>query len=399
MDPRILDDAVARGIITPEQRQAILALTPPARRAEGEPGLNGISVAYGIGALLVLFASGWFLVSRWATLGPWGVLAVTAGYAAIFVWSARRLRTLGYPRAADLVQVLAIGLTPLVAWSLMRLAGEWPPEAELPGLMTSAWMRTRFLVLDLSTILVALIAWRTRRFPALMLPLAVAMWWAWIHGSQLLEVRPSNEWYERWIMLAAGLSILALADSVERWQRREALVGAEGDYAMSLWLVGTLAFAFAFLVTWVRLEAGKHILLPVAFGLLALFVRTRRRALLVAGGAGVVGYLAWLASEVFKDTALFPIALVGLGLAVIAGTVWVQRRFPSLRSGAHGSGGVLPWPAAVSWAPAIATLALGVVALATSDGDADQRLFREQWERQRLESHRPRAADSTVRKP
>lgn len=382
----LLARAVTAGIITQEQRAAIEALAGH----ESSSSLSGVTVAYGLGALLVLFASGWFLVSRWETLGPWGVLAIAACYATLFIWLGARVKRMGYPRAGDLLLVLAIGLTPLVAWSLMRLAGEWPPQVELVGLVTTPWMRTRFLVLDLSTILAALLTWRVRRFPALMLPLGVALWWAWLHLSQLLEIRPSNEWYDRWVMLAAGLALLALADSVERWQRRDRQAAAEGDYAAMLWLVGGLAFAFAYLVIWLRLDDGQHTLLPVALLLVALFIRTRRRVLLVFGGLGVFGYLAWLASEVFKDGALFPIALIAIGVTLIATTVWAQRRFPSLFRGSDQSGRVLPWPVVISWVPVVVTVGLALVALATSEGDPDQARFKQQWERMRTENRTPR---------
>ena len=49
-----------------------------AQGAEARRGFNAITVAYSLGALLVLFALGWFLVDRWKVSGPVGVLGVVA---------------------------------------------------------------------------------------------------------------------------------------------------------------------------------------------------------------------------------------------------------------------------------------------------------------------------------
>ena len=60
-------------------------------------------------------------------------------------------------------------------------------------------------------------------------------------------------------------------------------------------------------------------------GFIALAVWSRRLTFLVFGGIGVhlyVGHLAW---EVFKDSALFPFALMAVGLSLILSAVLAQR--------------------------------------------------------------------------
>jgi predicted MFS family arabinose efflux permease len=51
---------------------------------------------------------------------------------------------------------------------------------------------------------------------------------------------------------------------------------------------------------------------------------------LVFGALGIFAYLGHLAYEVFKDSVLFPFALVLLGLGVIVATVLGQKYFRSL---------------------------------------------------------------------
>jgi len=61
--------------------------------------------------------------------------------------------------------------------------------------------------------------------------------------------------------------------------------------------------------------------------LLALSLFLQRRAYMIFGTLGVAAYLGHLASEVFKDSLLFPFALSLIGVAVIAsGLLYYRHR-------------------------------------------------------------------------
>src|ERR1700754_481241 len=122
-----LDAGVARGIITVEQRDALRALDIAAspEPIEARRGMNAVIVAYWVGALAVLCAFAWFLVTRWAVLGPGGVLVVALVYAALFVLIARVLNNHGFDHAAAVATLLVVGMAPVIAWSLLSLAGLW----------------------------------------------------------------------------------------------------------------------------------------------------------------------------------------------------------------------------------------------------------------------------------
>jgi len=87
----LINVALERGIIDAAQRDQLAALSaelmamPGHSREERDDaapvrevqrGFNAITVAYSLGALLVLFALAWFLLERWKVLGPFGVLVV-----------------------------------------------------------------------------------------------------------------------------------------------------------------------------------------------------------------------------------------------------------------------------------------------------------------------------------
>ena len=166
----------------------------------------------------MLFSGAWFLVRQWEKLGPWGVLGVALAYIAILVVADRRLRALGFKRAGDLAVMLAVALTALPAWSILSLTGEWPPDNTFnPPWVGQQYMASRWMVLELSVILAALVVLRVRRVPMLMHAISFAMFWVWLHGTQLLELGYYSPMYQRWTMLAGALVIFATAEHIERW--------------------------------------------------------------------------------------------------------------------------------------------------------------------------------------
>ncbi|HUS30216.1 MAG TPA: hypothetical protein VMZ53_17030, partial [Kofleriaceae bacterium] len=90
-------------------------------RTEARGSFNIITVAYALGALLVLFALGWFLAERGSKLGPAGVLLVAGLYAAAFARAGATLRRRGFPIAGGLAIVLAVTMTPVWGWAVSRL--------------------------------------------------------------------------------------------------------------------------------------------------------------------------------------------------------------------------------------------------------------------------------------
>jgi hypothetical protein len=115
-----------------------------------------------------------------------------------------------------------------------------------------------------------------------------------------------------------------------------------GDHDIALWV--HLLAAFAAMVASVTLlnqfDGLRHLLLAASFVAFAFSLRMRRGIWTLLGLAWFVGYLGWLAGEVFRDTPVFPIVLAALGIGVIVVTVWIQRnrerliaRFGGVESG------------------------------------------------------------------
>jgi hypothetical protein len=375
----LLEQALSRGVITPDQRASLLALAAEDGVAPPEMprGFNWVTVAYALGALLVVFAGGWFLAQRWMTLGPAGVLLIVLLYVAIAAMASRWLEHHDFPEAAGIAAMVAVSLTPVAVWALESLSGWWPLETwgrpyypEHPPAEASRW-----LVAELATILAALIVLRRRTWSAVVFPIAVALLGLVIHAPRAFDIDLTPV-LERWIMMTGALLVCAIADSTDRNVPRQAAPG-RGDVAFPLWVTGLVALAIAILSMWPVAGTLRHGLPVLALGSVAAALVMGRKTHLVFGVLMIFMYLFYLAAEVFRSTAYFPIVLAVLGGALLAATVWLQRRFPALASrlaARRGGRGGLPGSPAMPWI--FVAFALCITLLRIPDA-AEERLNRD----------------------
>ena len=166
------------------------------------------------------------------------------------------------------------------------------------------------------------------RFPFLTAPIAFALWFLSMDLTPIFFGHAEYTWDERrWVSLWFGLAMLAVAlvvDVVRRWRAP--------DYGFWISLFGLLAFwgALTSMDSHSEWSALGYGLLNVA--LMGAGVIVNRRACVLFGAIGVNIYLGHLAHAVFKDSLLFPFALSGLGLLIIAAGILFQRRGAAWRA-------------------------------------------------------------------
>ena len=340
----LIDLAATRGIIDASQRDRLRALadelasssasvSPNEPRAEVRRGFNAITVAYSLGALLVLFALAWFLLERWNALGAGGVLIVAALYAATFAGVGIALRRRGFVTAGGIAITLAVAMTPVWSWALLALAGEAPDPRAWDNALAryEPFAASRFIIYELATIGVGLATVRHVRFFGIGAAIAAAFIALLMHLGQALG-DPRLAWYVGpYYTCVVACATLAVAYGTERRQP------AGEDYAFWFYLGGAGMLVVGYVSVWSHIGAWRHALPLVAAAFVVAALYLRRRTLLVAGGLFAFGYLGYLAFDVFKRMVALPIALASLGLIVIVATVWMQRRFPALVERVSGS--------------------------------------------------------------
>jgi hypothetical protein len=345
-DDRRLDAAVSLGIISADQAGAIRALTPERANASAQvPPTAAASLGYFLGALTVLIAMGWFLADRWEWLGAWGVLVVVALYGALFLYVARRLRDENQPVAAGVLVLLTVLLTPIAVTALNEITGWMMPRgSNCYGDEFVLWAcRGEELVMELATVAAALFAIRKVRFPLLVTPIAAIATRMLFHASDAMYGIGWGPATNGWVWVAGASMLVSAAYLTERQQ-------PEGeDYAFWLHLAAAFSAASASVILLGIFESYRHLLIPGALVALFFALRMRRVVWQLLGLSWFAGYLAWLASDVFNDTPIFPIVLAALGVGVIIATVWLQRNSERLsaRFGALGSDGRPTFPGGV----------------------------------------------------
>jgi hypothetical protein len=396
-----LERALSRGLITPDQHTSLSALATEDGVAPREipRGFNWVTVAYALGAMLVVFAGGWFLAQRWLQLGPAGVLAVVSLYAAIAVAASRWLDQREFREAAGMAMMVAVSLTPVAVWAIESMTGLWPVDTW--GQPYYQYYQpaeaSRWLVAELVTILAGLLVLRRRNWSAVVFPIAVALFGLVMHVPRALDIDLTPV-LERWITMTGALFVCAVANATDRATPRQAEPG-RGDMAFPLWLTGLVSLAFAIMMMWPAAGALRHGLPLLAVGAVAAALYMGRRTHLVFGVFSLFLYLVYLADEVFRSTAYFPIALAAIGGLLLAATVWMQRRFPQLASrlaAQRGGRGGLPGSPVTPWLFVI--MALGITLL-RGDEAVEERLNREFQQRLyilRQHSGSLRAAPSRV---
>ncbi len=309
--------AADQGLISKEQSIRLWdALS--ARQSTSSP-FDLAHVAYYFGALVVISAMGWFMTLGWERFGGGGIFLISSLYALLFALTGRTLwykENLVVP--GGLLFTLAVWMTPLAVYGLERMAGFWPSSD--PGTFRDfhVWIRGSWILMELATILVGLIALRFIRFPFLTFPVSFALWYMSMDLTPLIVGNDHFTWHARlWVSAVFGLVMLLFAYVVDH--------RTDADYAFWLYLFGTMAFWGGLSLMESGSEVSKFVYCMINVCLMVLSVFLDRRVFMVFGALGVFGYLGHLSWTIFKDSMVFPFALTFIGILVIYVGVQYQR--------------------------------------------------------------------------
>jgi hypothetical protein len=333
-----VDRWVERGIITPEQRDAILH-DLAANRPLGA-GLTLPTLLYYGGGLLALIAYAIFLGVQWADLNSSARIAISAASLLAFgVIAEWLLRTPSYRLPGELLQLVAVAIVPLFVFALLDAAGIWPHD---PSRYTyqhyyqpaSGALRRQYQV-DLTwarmglagaTMAGALVAFRLSRSPFVLIAAIVSVISLFLDATIQIQGSHLNyTWHAPQALVVATIGAAVLAAGILLRNR------TERDYSPWLLVTGLAALAVGLsFKTFPENAAGWGALwVIVALVILALSVPLQERLFAVAGLAAIFAYCAKLVFDVFQDaTAALGMALLGL---LVLGAGLLYQRFISGR--------------------------------------------------------------------
>lgn len=336
-----LEKAVAGGVITAQQGSALWSLWSAQRSPAPDvaPRFSITHILYYLGGMIAIGAMSLFMNLGWERFGPWALFGIAVTYGIGCIFAARTLAGRNLMLPAGIVATLAIVLVPLASWALQSAFGWWPPGGA--GEHYRAYhthIDWRWITLEFVTLLAAMIGLWRLRYPFMVMPLAVTLWYMSMDLSRMIVFadRPGwDEWqYYKDFSMVFGLGMLVVAVWVDFRSRKSYAEGR--DFAFWLYIFGTLAFWGGLTMQNSGSELGKFIYMLINVGLLVVGAVLGRRVFAVFGGIGIAVYLGHLADKVFKDSLLFPFALTAIGLGIVAAGIWWQRNEARLSAWVRG---------------------------------------------------------------
>jgi hypothetical protein len=183
-----LERAVAAGVLGAVEAEALWQFL--GSEAQGlRPRFDLVHVLWYAGALIVIGAMGLFTTLAFARLGG-GVLALIAVvYAVLLTTAGRHLWQREMRIPGGLLIAAAVTMAPLFTYGVQDALGWWT-HAE-PGNYRDfyIWIKASWLPMELATIAAGVVALRIWRFPFLVAPIAVALWFMsmdlvpWVFGE------------------------------------------------------------------------------------------------------------------------------------------------------------------------------------------------------------------------
>jgi Predicted membrane protein (DUF2157) len=318
MRRRELEKAVQAGIITTEQADRLMAFY--AEQASETPRFSFVHVLYYLGGMIAIGAMSLFMTLGWASLGGWGGFVTAIFYAilalALTHWFLERK---GLQIPAGIMATLAVVMVPLAIFGAQQALGYW--DMDKPFRHYHQYIDGRWMMMELGTLAVAAILLWRYRFPFMLMPVAVTLWYMSMDLVPLLIRDNWQDWeIRKLVSLYFGLLFVGLAFWVDIRSRHSK------DYAFWLYLFGVITFWGGLSSMNSGSEWGKLIYCLINIGMILLGAVLGRRVFAVFGGLGVAGYLGYLAGQVFKDSLMFPFALSLIGLGIIGLGVFWQRR-------------------------------------------------------------------------
>ena len=308
--------AVKQGIITSEQADRLIEFLA----ASDTPRFSFVHVLYYLGGMIAIGAMTLFMTLGWNSLGGWGGFATALLYGGLALllthWFLEYKRL---PVPAGIMATLAVAMVPLAIFAAQRTLGYWGAEQEYRDY--HRWIDGRWIMIELGTFAMgAVLLWRYR-FPFMLMPIAVTLWYMSMDIVPLVFGVDYWDWEIRKAVSAwFGMAMILLAfwiDLRSRFSR---------DYAFWLYLFGVLAFWGGLSLMNSGSELAKLAYCGINVAMVLIGAILGRRVFAVFGGLGIAGYLTHLSWQLFQESLVFPFALSAVGFAIIwLGVLWQRH--------------------------------------------------------------------------
>lgn len=311
-----LSNAVKENIISHEQADALYEFFQA--QPEHVPIFTFNHVLYYLGGLIAIAAMTLFMNLGWETFGGAGIVLLSGIYAVIGikVTNSFSIKNLSIP--AGISATFVVCLTPLVIYGFQQWLGIWPDESVYRDY--HRYIEWHWLYMELGTLLVGVIVVWKYKYPFLIMPIAVTLWYLSMDLTDMISGGDVTWALRSLVSLYTGLIMIALALLVDARCYRNA------DYAFWIYIFGVMAFWGGLSSQDTESELAKFIYFSINLLMIGVGVLLNRRVFVVFGALGSCSYIGYLAFDIFQDSWLFPMVLCAIGFGIIyLGVLWQRH--------------------------------------------------------------------------
>ncbi len=310
-----LTAATHADIITPDQADRLYDFLN--EQTASSPSFNVTHVLYYSGGMIAIGAMTLFMTLGWESFGGAGIVVISLMYAALGLVLIRNFDARGLAIPAGIVATFVVCLAPLAIYGLQQWLGFWPDDSVYREY--HRYIKWHWIYMELGTLAAgAIMVWRYR-YPFLIMPVAVTLWYMTMDLSAMLAGGDNTWELRKLVSMYTGLLMIIIAVWID-------LRSTNGDYAFWIYLFGALAFWCGLTFQSSDSELAKFFYFCINLLMIGAGVLIVRRVFVVFGAAGCAIYLSHLASNVFEDSWLFPVALSVIGLGVVyLGILWQKH--------------------------------------------------------------------------
>jgi hypothetical protein len=274
-------------------------------------------ILYYGGGLLIISAMTWLMGTSWSKFGNIGITAISASYIIVFLIAGYYIfYKKGLEVAGGLLFSVSIAVTPLFVFSLLRVFDFWPQAWDYNDYYM--WIKGKWIILEISAILVALPILLKTKFPFIVFLIAGSLWFFSMDIVPIIYEETKITWTERAIISNIfGLLMIGVGYFSD--------IKFKKDYSFWIYLFGLITLSSGLSVFY-NDNFFKFLLLGAANVLLILFsVFINRNVFLVFGTIGLTEFLGRLSWKFFEDSILCPFALTIIGILLFISGIFFQK--------------------------------------------------------------------------
>ncbi|CEK10518.1 hypothetical protein [Legionella hackeliae] len=311
-----LNKAVGAKIINAKQAEDLVEFIK--KQPEETPNFNFTNVLYYFGGFIAIGAMTLFMNLGWEKFGGWGIFYLSLAYACVGLWLTHQFDKNNYFIPAGICATFVIALTPLAIYGFQVAMGWWPDNTTYQQF--HSYSRWCWIFMELGTLIVGVILAWIYRYPFMTMPIAITLWYMSMDITDMLAGQYATFQLSAMISMYFGLVMILLAFWVDLRSRNTL------DYAFWLYLFGVLAFWGGLTCQHSDSELSKFFYMCINLVMISIGVILMRKVFVIFGAIGCAFYLGYLASQVFKNSLLFPVALAAIGFLIIyLGTLWQKH--------------------------------------------------------------------------